>query len=350
MKGVNLKMKFTKKREEAIKKYLLQSIEKNVDDLVKHTSETHKVTRQTIYKYLKELVAEGMVEKSGTKYFLKLTEYNYKLNLKNNGQGEDIIYNKYISDKIFEYPLNVKHIWAYCFTEMMNNVIDHSNATEATISVIKNCLYTIIAIVDNGIGIFKKIQSFYPNLTIDDIIMELFKGKLTTDSKHHTGEGIFFTSRILDSFLVISDEKVFSHDEFQKKIKDFHIIAHTKNLIIKKIYNSGTTVIMKLKNSSKKTTKEIFDKYSEESFDRTTLPIKNFFDPYPVSRSQAKRLVLRFDEFKEIELDFSGVSEIGQGFADELFVKYANLHPNINLIPTNANYKIMQMISHVKSA
>ena len=141
-----------------------------------------------------------MIEKFGTKYFLKLTEYNYKLNLQNNGQGEDIIYNDYISDKISEYPSNVEHIWAYCFTEMMNNVIDHSNASEVTISVIKNCLYTIIAIADNGIGIFKKIQSFYPNLTIDDIIMELFKGKLTTDSKRHTGEGIFFTSRILDSF------------------------------------------------------------------------------------------------------------------------------------------------------
>ena len=35
-----------------------------------------------------------------------------------------------------------------------------------------------------------------------------------------------------------------------------------------------------------------------------------------VTRSQAKRVAQRFECFKRVELDFVGVSDIGQAFAD----------------------------------
>jgi hypothetical protein len=38
-----------------------------------------------------------------------------------------------------------------------------------------------------------------------------------------------------------------------------------------------------------------------------------------VSRSEAKRLVLRLTEFRHVTLDFSGVEVVGQGFCDEVF-------------------------------
>lgn len=46
---------------------------------------------------------------------------------------------------------------------------------------------TTVFIQDDGIGIFEKIKDYFKMNTIDDAICELFKGKLTTDSRNHSG-------------------------------------------------------------------------------------------------------------------------------------------------------------------
>ena len=71
------------------------------------------------------------------------------------------------------------------------------------------------------------------------------------------------------------------------------------------------------------------------------------YNDYPISRSQAKRLVRRFDEYEEIILDFDGIEDIGQGFAHELFVVFANAHSNIKLDVINTNENVRKMINHV---
>ena len=49
-----------------------------------------------------------------------------------------------------------------------------------------------------------------------------------------------------------------------------------------------------------------------------------------------------------MELDFSGIDEIGQGFADELFRVFANAHPEITLTPVNMCGDVEKMYRHVK--
>ena len=85
-------------------------------------------------------------------------------------------------------------------------------------------------------------------------------------------------------------------------------------------------------------------------FTKTHVPIKNIFETYPVSRSQAKRLCNRFEKFKEVELDFDGVEEIGQGFAHEIFVVFQKKHTGIKIVPVNVNPEVEKMINHVKIA
>ena len=107
-----------------------------------------------------------------------------------------------------------------------------------------------------------------------------------------------------------------------------------------------------LSNYSKKVLREIFDKFSDETgrFLRMDMVVKNVFNNnYPVSRSQAKRLVNRFDEYEEIILDFNGIEDIGQGFAHELFVVFANAHKDIKLDIINENENVRKMINHVVS-
>lgn len=65
------------------------------------------------------------------------------------------------------------------------------------------------------------------------------------------------------------------------------------------------------------------------------------------SRSQAKRLVERFESFEEVELDFSDVNHIGQAFADELVRVWPLAHSKTRLKITNANDIVMKILSHV---
>lgn len=88
---------------------------------------------------------------------------------------------------------------------------------------------------------------------------------------------------------------------------------------------------------------------ADGSFTKTHIPVKNLFETYPVSRSQAKRMCHRFEKFKEIELDFEGINEIGQGFAHEVFVVFQNAHKDIKLIPMNTTEEVEKMIHHVKA-
>ena len=53
----------------------------------------------------------------------------------------------------------------------------------------------ILGIRDNGVGILEKVRSRFDLEDHRQAILELIKGKLTTDPKHHTGGGFFCTSR-----------------------------------------------------------------------------------------------------------------------------------------------------------
>lgn len=84
---------------------------------------------------------------------------------------------------------------------------------------------------------------------------------------------------------------------------------------------------------------------------RLTPPVKlmTYGDDNLVSRSQARRLLARFDRFKIVILDFSGISSIGQAFADEVFRVFRNKHPEVELIPQHATADVKRMISRAEA-
>ena len=87
----------------------------------------------------------------------------------------------------------------------------------------------------------------------------------------------------------------------------------------------------------------------EEGFVRTRIPLAEVC-PFaePIARSQARRLLFRLEQFKQIELDFEGVEFMGQGFADEVFRVFQNKNPELELIPLHANSTVLGMIKHVQ--
>ena len=68
---------------------------------------------------------------------------------------------------------------------------------------------------------------------------------------------------------------------------------------------------------------------------------------FPVARSQAKRLYKQFECVGEVILDFEDISDMGQGFAHELFVVYGSNHPEVKLTTINESESVKRMIYHV---
>ncbi len=333
-------MKFPEEKKQAVIRYILEKVGQNDSCLSKTVSETMNVNQNTVHNYICELIDAGIIlRKKRGQYELAKKIWEFRLE-RNKGEldSETAAFLHCLSPILQDDPRNVREIWEYAFSEMFNNVIDHSHADEAYVRVIRDSLSTAVFLSDNGVGIFRKIQEHFGFDSLDEAIGELFKGKLTTDSANHSGEGIFFTSRLMDDFLILSDGKVFSIDKY-----DESILADMNGMV------SGTCVYMSLSNSSNKKASEIFERYADvdSGFTRTNIPLKNIYDSSPVSRSQAKRLCNRLDRFEEVTLDFDGLSWMGQGFAHQLFVVFALAHPEIRLNPVNMNEAVEQMYRHV---
>ncbi len=332
-------MSLSREVRESAKYYLLELISRKESDIVNRTTDAFSVSKVTVYKYLNDLTEQGILDKDGREYTLhRIIDHTYKYKTAD-VISEDAIYINDLRSDLDGISDNSIGIWEYAISEMINNVIEHSESKDFYVQIIRDYLNTTVIIRDRGIGIFKKIADYYKFSSLDYAVEELFKGKLTTSAENHSGEGIFFTSRVMDLFAAFSSGKCFTHNKFSDLI-----IQDEGELI-----DQGTLVFMRLANNTNKTLRSVFDEYADVDggFTRTRIPLRNIFETFPVSRSQAKRLSKRFEDFEEVVLDFEDISDMGQGFAHELFTLYAAKHPEVKLIPINTNESVQRMIYHV---
>ncbi len=157
--------------------------------------------------------------------------------------------------------------------------------------------------------------------------------------ERHTGEGIFFTSKLGDIVSFRSHGLNLVFDNIRQDV-----------FIQKKRFTEGTEVNFEMSRFSKKKIDECFRQFAPEEFDykfdRTRILVKLFQKDY-VSRSEAKRLVSGLDKFKEIVLDFKDVNSIGQGFADELFRVFMTANSGIRMHIRNAGEPVRIILAHV---
>ena len=333
-------MKYTTEKKQTIILYILEKIEAQAPSLSKVVAETFQISTNTVHTYLNELLEKGIIEKQKRgKYRLVSSCHEYTFQRSAGDLKSDTLpYDICLEKQLGHLSENVRRIWSYGLSEMVNNVIDHSNAETMKVIVLQNYLTTTVVLLDDGIGIFEKIKKHFDLPGLDEAICELMKGKLTTDEENHSGEGIFFTSKMMDAFLISSDGKKFTSSKFT----DDTVIDISETA-------KGTCVWMSLSNFTHKLPKEIFDQYSDVdgSFNTTRIPLKNVFDASPVSRSQAKRVCNRLEKFEEVILDFEGIDWMGQGFAHQIFVVFQNAYPELSLVPQNMNESVERMYHHV---
>jgi hypothetical protein len=328
--------------------FIIQNVKEHPESISRIVSRKFGISRQSVNRYLHKLMEGGVLISEG---HTRNKRYNLKPIVKdffmvNIGPEleEDMVWRNKVKPLFNGIKTNVVDICHYGFTEMLNNVIDHSESKIAAIGFEQDAKEIELTVMDEGIGIFNKIAR---DLGLEDTrhaVLELSKGKLTTDREHHTGEGIFFTSRMFDRFSILSGTLYFTHHQGEEE-----------NWLLedRKEEFKGTNVIMLVGTKSDRTTVEVFDKYAGEgdayNFTRTHVPVAlaRYGEENLVSRSQAKRLLARLEPFKEVFLDFEGVDFIGQAFADEIFRVYRHDNPNIKIIWVNASSNVEKMIRSV---
>lgn len=321
-----------RKRGEEIRDFILLNITDN-KNIASLTSKQFDISLPAVYKHIDRLVLEKQLVRKKGRYILKSKQsvYEYKID---NTLTEDAAWEKDIKKHFTEIPQNVLRIWVYGFLEIFNNALEHSKGKKISVIITEDRVSKTISIADDGIGIFKNIKSKYNLIDEKEAFLELTKGKRTTDTKRHSGQGIFFTSKMFDDYFIISNGLIFNTNQDKKP-----------ELTGK---NFSTNVIMRLSNNSTKTTKEIFDQFSTESpgdFDKTIVPIHFANSNDLVSRSQARRILSGLELFREVTLDFMNVEYIGQAFADEIFRVFVNMNPEIVILTINANDDVKNMIN-----
>lgn len=330
-----------------VDKLILRVIDKDESHVAITAAAELGVSRQTIAARLRRMADESIIKAEGHgrgRRYALLPLLSVRKSHSLASLDENQVWRSDVAPLVSDLASNVVDIWHYGITEMVNNAIDHSEGKQVVLTVERTALRTTVRVSDDGEGIFHRIQRMMGLYDPRESILELAKGKLTTDPARHSGEGVFFSSRMFDRFSIMSRNLYFSHEA----ASDDWLIDGEREF-------SGTTVVMLLDNESARTTQSVFDQFAapeEYSFARTIVPVRlaQHEGEKLVSRSQAKRLTMRFERFQTVVLDFSGVEEIGQAFADEVFRVFQAAHPGLEMTPVNMAEGVRKMITRALAA
>lgn len=310
------------------------------------------ISREAVRLHLNRLISEGKIQGQGygkgrvyfsinpQESFLQKTFDTKYLR----DEGEDAIYAQiiepFLRDKL--NPGLIARI-RHTSTEMLNNVIDHSQSKNVVLTIDMKPDQLNLQISDDGVGAFETIKEYFHLANFYEAIGELAKGKRTRDPANHAGEGIFFSSRMANFFSLTANEITYEYDS---KKEDWT----TK----RSLETKGTTVRLVFDLADIRNPKEIFEKYTEDF--AFVLKSPRLTSPYIIampkgefpSRSEAKKILAGAANFKSIVVDFRDVEAIGQGFADEMFRVFPSQYPGIEIEVINANDFVQRMIAHVK--
>lgn len=313
-----------------------------------------KLSRPYVSKVINSLVKEDKLTKGGStagafyvlpdRKDLILSEIAYVKIFPRKNLEEHKVLDEVNQTRIYRsLKDNVRSIFNYAFSEMLNNAIEHSGSKMISVKVFISKKDLVFIVEDRGVGVFINIKEKKKLKSELEAIQDLLKGKTTTQPRLHSGEGIFFTSKAADLFLL---ESFGLRLRIDNKIKDLFVD------ILKSKFE-GTRVSFTVALGTSVHLADIFRKYQTNqdtmAFDKTEVKIKLFtMGTVHVSRSQARRVLHDLNKFRSIVLDFDKVPTVGQGFADEIFRVYQSRHPEVKIIPVNMNEAVEFMINRVE--
>lgn len=304
------------------------------------------VTRQAISLHIRRLLAERKIVKTGSTRAARYhppeaapegrkLERKFELD----GLDEARVYEEFkLTLNLGKLRENVESIVHYAFTEMLNNAIDHSGSRRCLAGFLVDATRVRFTVRDYGVGVYYSIADKFELADEHAAMVELIKGKTTTQPDRHSGEGIFFVSRVADFYVLRSHRIRLEWNRYRDDV-----FAEDAKFL------KGTSVEFEIQRDSRRRLEDTFDAFAPEEYDyrfeKTRVFVKLLQRSY-VSRSEARRLLHKLDRFAEIELDMREVTNVGQGFVDEVFRVFANEHPDIAVRAVNCSNAVTAMIRH----
>ena len=324
-------------------RFIVEAIAEDASDVAKRAVERFGLTRQAVNQQIRRLTAEGLVRAKG-----ETRRRTYALAPLRRWQQaypigpeltEDLVWSDGVSPLLAGLPENIRNIAHYGVTEMVRNAQDHSGSPAVTVSVAATAASLVITVADEGVGVFRKVCDSARLSDERHAVLELHKGRLTTDPVGHTGDGLYFTSRMFDEFVLRSGRLALVH---RRRSEDWTVEEQPAV--------AGTRVQMKIRPWAKQTDRAVLARHAvaqgDFQFQRThvMVALAQAAEERLISRAQAQRVMARLEGFAEVVLDFRGVGFIGPAFADEMFRVFRNAHPKVALSPLHASDDVERMI------
>lgn len=297
------------------------------------------VSRQAAHRHLVALVAAGQLRVEGRG---RAVRYRGASSLPFSRRypraiAEDRVWTELAADLpvLVKLGLEARNVFQYAFTEMLNNAIEHSGSREIEVKIEAIPRGLAFEIIDEGRGAFANLRRTLRLPSEVDALAQLSKGKLTTLPAGHTGEGIFFTSKVADRFTLESGSLRWEVDNARGDIG----VGQIPN-------RRGTRVRFEASTKVRRKLADVFAAFTDDlEFAKTRVVIKLFaIGTRFVSRSEARRVAVGLDRFREVVFDYREVEEVGQGFVDELYRVWARVHPDIKLTSVGANSAVAFML------
>jgi anti-sigma regulatory factor (Ser/Thr protein kinase) len=259
----------------------------------------------------------------------------------------------------FELPAHVRRMAQHTFTELLNNAIEHSGGHVVTVSMRQTPLQMQLLISDDGCGLFERIARSF---AIDEpqlAMLELSKGKLTSAPERHAGHGLFFSAALADVIDVQANGVSYQRRAWQPG--QWH--AGRRGAAVAE--RPGTSIYLAINLATERTLESVLHAHSDSGsgldFSRTRVPLALLTSPAVdpgrdrseglslVSRAEARRAIARLAQFARAELDFSGITHVGHGFADELLRVARREQPQLELIAVGAAPQVAAMLDAVSA-
>jgi anti-sigma regulatory factor (Ser/Thr protein kinase) len=303
------------------------------------------ISPATSHRMLRALVTSGVLERHGrgpaARYRLRSIRHRFRLA----GLEEDAVWRRLAEDlgRIRPLPPEERRSLQYAVSEVVNNAIDHSGGRWVTVAVAFEAAGTTVATVrDDGIGVFRRVCTDFGFASPREAIVQLEKGKLTSDPSRHSGEGLFFSSKAVARFRLESQGVAWIVDNV---VGDSAVGTSP--------VRAGTQVVLAVVKGRTPLLEDVFRAYTDPDalrFTRTRTTVKlSSLGSTLISRSEARRVVQRLTDFTHAVLDFSGVDVVGQGFCDEVFRIFARAHPEVTIEPVGMNDAVAFMIARARA-
>ena len=298
------------------------------------------VSAATSHRLLQALVLAGVLERLGKGPAARYSLCSLRRRFAREGLDEDRVWTVLAEHISRVRPLAAAELRSlqYAATEVINNAVDHSGGKSLELSLsFGGAGSTTATISDDGVGVFRRLCEDFGFATAQDAIVQLEKGKLTSDPLRHSGEGLFFSSKAVARFRLESQGLAWIVDN----------VARDSALAPSPV-RRGTRVVLEVIAGETPRLEDVFAAYTDPEtlrFMKTRATIKlGALGSALISRSEARRIAEGLAKFTHVTLDFSGVEVVGQGFCDELFRVFARAHPETVLGPVGMNETVTFMV------